>query len=102
MQRGYFKGRILQQSKVERELPKETAVALRRRHKSRRLTLPEIIDVVHRVVVKQEYQTDLSKEYYVLPTTICQLMKKVKKSPAVLHSLLAEHEGKYQLCTANK
>lgn len=35
MQRGYFKGKVLRQSMVEAELPRETPVPLRRRRKSR-------------------------------------------------------------------
>ena len=88
MQRGYIKGKILRQSMVEAELPRETPVPLRRKRKSRRLAPEEIVDVVYRILVKHEHQKDLAKEYYVLPSTVCRLVSKTRKAPGMLQELL--------------
>ena len=39
----------------------------------------------------------MAKEYYVVPSTISQLIKKVKKSPKVLAELLSKYEEKEAL-----
>ena len=57
----------------------------------------ELVDIVHRNLVKHEHQKDLAKEYYVIPSTICRVVRKVQKSPKVLAELLAKYEEKEKL-----
>ena len=97
MQRGFFKGSVLRQLAIDSELPRPIPTPLRKRHKSRRINLTELVDIVHRNLVKHEHQKDLAREYYVVPSTVCQLVKKVQKSPKLLAELLAKYEEKEQL-----
>ena len=70
---------------------------LRKKHKSRRLTPSDIVEIVHRVFIEHEYQTDLAREYHVLVQTVCRLVNKVKKQPTLLSELLAAHSEKEAL-----
>jgi len=91
MQRGYFKGKVLQPKAVG-DFPAVSAAPCRKIQKVRRLTLEQKYAVVHAVLIKQEFQVDVAREFYVRPMTVSNLVNKAKRKPEFLRELAAKQE----------
>ena len=91
MQRGYFKGKVLQ-PRDSTLINIQTPIPQRRVRKPKRLTLQEKVDVVHRVLVSHEKHADVAKMYRVRSSVVGQLLSKAKKKPAFLGELVHKEE----------
>ena len=87
MQRGYFKGKVLNPSSAE-VMQTETPAGSRHVIKHKRLSLDEKVAVVHAVLVQHLKHADVAKEHRVRTSVVSILVNKAKKKPTFLKELL--------------
>ena len=92
MQRGYFKGKVLQPKPVG-DLAAATADPCKKIWKARRLSLEQKYQVLHAVLIKHELQVDVARRFYLRPWTVSQLVNMAKRKPEFLRELTANQEA---------
>jgi len=63
-------------------------VPLRRRCRYRHLTLDDKVEAAHRVLMLKEPQKDVARRLRCVPSTISQLISKLRQKPALLSELV--------------
>ena len=77
------------------ELPEEVPLGLKRRgRKPKTLGLNQKLEIVHRVLVGGESQSDLAKDFRVSQSLISNLVTKVRKKPELLRELISKRAEK--------
>ena len=89
MQRGYFKGKVLQ-PKPAGDFSAVTASPCKKIQKTHRLTLEQKYAVVHAVLIKHEFQADVARQFSMRPGTVSSLVTKARKKPKFLRELASK------------
>jgi hypothetical protein len=91
MHRGYFSKKVLSPGLPERKEPVPSM--LRRRRKRQRLTIFEICEIVHSVVVELRKHNEVAKEWRVLPNVVAAYVAKVRRNPSYLSEVLSKRDA---------
>ena len=93
MNRGYFTKTSLRPQLCD-ELKDETPIMQRRRRRRSQLHPSDIIEIVHRVLVGNEYQADVAKEFRIHKSVVSMHVSKVRKKPSTLSEIIMLREKK--------
>ena len=90
MGRGYYEQPTDEQQRLRvKESPKLTPSLLRHKSLKRIISTADKIDIVHRVLVQKEKQSEVAKHYRRTVAAISRIVCAITKKPAILSEMLA-------------